>query len=519
MTKPTVLSGLRTLPDLRRLSWLETAALALLVALALRVFSLDVAGLDWDESLYIVMAQRWLQGDLPYVGVWDQHPVGLPALLAAATWLAGDGLLAARVAALLAVAATSTMLYVFLVRRANAPLAGLLAALFYLFYMSRPDGLAANTEVFNNLVISAASLLLASEMTRADRPRAGIMFASGLLLGVGLQFKYVVLPEAVLFCCALLWKMLHDGGTLRRTLWFALVAMAGGLLPTALATLYFWLMGELPAYLDANLRANVAYLDEPLTLATAMARLRFGLLPLIGLLPWPAVLLVLLRDPRARERYGALGAWLALWLVAASLDVAAPMKLWKHYFNALVPPLCIIAGLTVVLLANRAWPRRRIVTAGLVAAVLLPAIGSMAKNFPYLYTIDRPNIPRAIADFIGLQGGDGRDIYVFNYDPLLYAYAHAVPPTRYVLGIELSDFSASAGSRPAGEITRILAAKPRWIIIADPSPYQFAPQVWRELTLALQSYRLAAAYPESDYIQPPITVRVYERSEPLAGAG
>src|ERR1035441_10454143 len=35
---------------------------------------LKVGGLDWDESLYIVMAQRWLQGDLPYVRIWDQHP-------------------------------------------------------------------------------------------------------------------------------------------------------------------------------------------------------------------------------------------------------------------------------------------------------------------------------------------------------------------------------------------------------------------------------------------------------------
>ena len=62
----------------------------------------------------------------------------------------------------------------------------------------------------------------------------------------------------------------------------------------------------------------------------------------------------------------------------------------------------------------------------------------------------------AIADFINQNGSNGHDIYVFNYDPLVYAYAHAAPPTRFVLGIELSEFSESSGSRPAGEITRIL---------------------------------------------------------------
>ena len=59
------------------------AALALLgaAAFALRVASFRVSVIDWDESLYLVIVQRWLQGALPYLSVWDQHPIGLPALL------------------------------------------------------------------------------------------------------------------------------------------------------------------------------------------------------------------------------------------------------------------------------------------------------------------------------------------------------------------------------------------------------------------------------------------------------
>jgi hypothetical protein len=41
------------------------------------------------------MVQRWLQGGLPYVSIWDQHPIGLPALLLVPTWLGCDALLAA----------------------------------------------------------------------------------------------------------------------------------------------------------------------------------------------------------------------------------------------------------------------------------------------------------------------------------------------------------------------------------------------------------------------------------------
>ena len=511
MTRQTLSYSTHPVSRPVQLSWLEVATLLLLVALALRAPSFGVTGLDWDESLYVVMAQRWLQGDLPYVAVWDQHPVGLPALLAASTWLIGDGLLATRIACLLAVSGTAALLYGFLARRVDAPLGGSFAALFYLFYMSRPDGLAANTEVFNNLVVSAASFLLLGQFIVGPlRVRASTMFVSGLLLGIGLQLKYVVMPEAVLLCCAVLYKILRDGERLVRTLSLAVLAMVGGLLPTSLATFYFWHAGVLPEYLDANWRANVAYLDSPLTLATILARLRFGLLPLIGLLPWPFVLPTLFRDARTRQRYATLGVWLALWLVAASLDVAAPLKLWKHYFNALVCPLCLIAGLTVQLVADRTGPHRQWLLCSVIVAVLTPAVGLMVKHIPSSWAIDRTNVPRTIADFINQNGSNGHDIYVFNYDPLVYAYAHAAPPTRFVLGIELSEFSESSGSRPAGEITRILGSMPHWIIVAEPSPYDFTTKIWHELDSTLRSYRLAAVYGESDYIQPPIAVRVYE---------
>ena len=54
--------------------FVQVLAGALLCALVLRAFSYNVTGLDWDESLYMVMAQRWLSGDLPYISIWDQHP-------------------------------------------------------------------------------------------------------------------------------------------------------------------------------------------------------------------------------------------------------------------------------------------------------------------------------------------------------------------------------------------------------------------------------------------------------------
>ena len=374
-----------------------TIALMFGAALLSRTFSFSVAGMDWDESLYIVIAQRWLHGDLPYVAVWDQHPMGLPAIFAAVTWVVGDGLLAARIAGLLAVAGTAILLTRFLARTRNETVAGILAGLFYVLYMAKPDGLAANTEVFNNLVVTAASLLLWNEMPANRKPaRSGVVFAAGLLFGIGLQIKYVVFPEATLLCCALLFFTWRDGAGLVRILRLAAVAIAGGLLPTAVATLYFWQAGALQAYLDANLRANVAYLDAPLTFATALYDLRYGLLPLIGLLPWPIVVVLRMRDDTLRGRFAGLALWAVIWLLATALDVVLPLKFWKHYFNALIPPLCLFAGLFILLLVergHRAWGWRPGIVAGVNSGAHLPVDDQARQRQP----LDRPE-KRAAGD-------------------------------------------------------------------------------------------------------------------------
>jgi 4-amino-4-deoxy-L-arabinose transferase-like glycosyltransferase len=483
-------------------------------ALILRAFSFGSAGLDWDESLYIVIAQRWLQGGVPYLSVWDQHPMGLPALFALAQSLIGDGLLAARLAGFVAVTGTAILLARFLAKFADEPVAGALAGIIYLLYMTRPEGLAANTEVFNNLIVTAASFLLLDQMARpVSTVRARTAFAAGLLFGLGLQIKYVVFPEAVLLCGALLFRLWREGAGPGRTLQVAGVAAIAGLLPTIAATLYFWREGALAPYIDANLWTNLSYVAEKLPLDVAMLRLRFGLLPLIGLLPWPFVLAWLWRDGSERHRYGWLGLWLTIWLLAACFDVAMPMKLWKHYFNALVPPLSLIAALTAVLLVRHARRMPRCLIACVAALIALPAAGSMIKHAGDTRTIGRANVPLALAERIQEDGTDGNDVYVFNYDALVYAYAGATPPTRYVLGIELADFSKHSGAQSAAEIGRILAASPRWIIVADPSPYEYEEAVLLQLKSALTRYRVAMEYQESSYVLPPITVRLYRLGE------
>jgi 4-amino-4-deoxy-L-arabinose transferase-like glycosyltransferase len=483
---------------------------SLTAASLLRAFTFSTSGLSWDESLYIVMAQRWLQGDLPYVAVWDQHPVGLPALLAIAQLMVSDGLLAARLLALLAVSGTAALLYQILDRRAGERSAGILAASLYLLYMTRPDGLVANTEVFNNFVTTGAAALLLSETARPTQALSvGGVFLAALLLGVGLQIKYVILPESLFFCCLALALMWLRGAGISRTAGLGGVMVLGGALPTAVATLYFWQKGALQPYIEANVSANVAYIRVSIGWQTALAYLRDGLRGIAPLLPWPVVLAILLRDIRfSRQRRLAL--WLVVWLVAAAIDVTMPLKFWRHYFNALLPPLSLTAGLAATLLARR-FTLRKTIFSLIAAATAIPAVLVMVRNAPISRSIDRINVPRAVAARIQQVGTNLHDVFVFNYDPLVYNFAGASPPTRFVFCAELTDFASSSGAQPLQEVAAVLAQNPAWIVIAEPSPYKFTPAVLGRLHGALRDYKLDSSWRDQDYSLPPFEVRLYRR--------
>ena len=116
LTNVSAPSGISIQYPLRSLSkghysFVDVVAMICL-AILFRVWSFGISVIDWDESLYVVMAQRWLAGDLPYVSVWDQHPIGLPALFSCIGWFTENILTGARLAATLSVGATAALLHV-----------------------------------------------------------------------------------------------------------------------------------------------------------------------------------------------------------------------------------------------------------------------------------------------------------------------------------------------------------------------------------------------------------------------
>jgi hypothetical protein len=434
-----------------------------------------VSVIDWDESLYLVMVQRWLQGGLPYVSVWDQHPIGLPALLLVPTWIGFDALVAARVAGTLAVAAAATVLYMFGARLLSRPSVGLLAGLLYIIYMSRYQSLSANTELFNNLLVASAAYILwrvAMTAASAGRLDTALVCATGLILGLGLQFNYVVLLEAVLLCSGLFLLAFFWQVPLLQVLGHGLLLIVAALIPTGIVILYFWSAGILPAFLDANIAANAAYISFLPDTDQLLDGLRRGAAPLLPMVLGGAIGLGLGWRTRGTEPWVAAAlVWVVLWLVAAGLDVILPLKFWPHYFNKLIPALCLLAAFAVVAMAQQRGRSSVVSAAGLVLLLLVPAAYGDVADMTKVRRRTLHDVPRLVAERIATSARIGT-VYVFNYEPIIYYLADVPPPTRYVL------LPAEFGARElAAEVRRNMSLPPYHIVVTDSPVVSFPPEV------------------------------------------
>ncbi len=484
-------------------------ALVIIAAtLAARAQGLLVTDVDWDEGVYFVMAQQWLLGGLPYVTVWDQHPPGLPALLAMVQTVVPDPVLGARLAATLAVMVTALLIQRFCVRYVHQPITGLTAGLLYIFCMSRWLGIAANTEVFNNACTTFAAYTLYGEAIEPSAGRTKSVLAAAVM-GVGLQIKYVVFPEAVLLSLGFLAITRHRHRDVRATVITAAMMIAAGCLPTVLAMLYFWAHGTLGLFLDVNIGANIAYLEILPSRGAIIRCGASGLMPILGsILLIGYAVTVRLRRRRLGLTLSSPHAWILLWTVAAVANVCLPLKFFTHYYFALYPPVCLGGALA---LSAVTAARGRAFGAGLVvlfaAALTLWLVGDAraARGVGN-------DMPREAAAFLRSAGARDGSVFVYNYQPIIYALARVRPPTRYVLGAELSTFSHSAHVDGAGELRRVMAAMPEFVVLRVTRPDGPASAMMdRIMANSLAGYRLV--YQVSDETDS-ITVQIYERRLP-----
>ncbi|TCZ57824.1 ArnT family glycosyltransferase [Roseicella aquatilis] len=493
-------------PALRARALIEAAFVPLLMlgaSLLFRGIGFTVTVIDTDEGLYLVQAREWLRGAWPLVAVWDMHPIGAPAIYAAAIAVFGDSVATIRMLGITCVAAAAWALYG-LVRVAGGrqPVA-VAAGLLYIAHTVLLFGLASNTEVlFAPFVVSALLLGLRGAVRAWEAgqgPRWRELALMGALMGCAFSIKPVVTPEGCLAFALLtfpaLWHRL-----LRPGRFLAMAAAYAGLvlLPSTVFALAYAARGDLAEFLDGSFLAPLRYAESRLGAREALQRVQVAVLVLL----WPMLLagVALARWGWRPGRGGRLARLALLWFAAGSVAIAGPGFFYPHYFLIWMPPLSILAAMGAWRLARLARPR----AAMAVFVLLVGAVALGAWRQEVTVRVGRgtglwtPDPVAAVARAVRARLQPGEAIFVANYHPVLYALTDARLPTRFIFPAHLTGgFTQVADIDTDAELRRVLASRPRLVVVDRGWWWHLRPSAMAILTEVLhRDYEVEAVVAE-----------------------
>ncbi len=441
-----------------------------------------VSVLDWDESLYVLMAEQWHQGHLPYTTIWDNKPIGIYGIFVLFQSVFGNPVVAIRAATIAAISAAAFAVFriALLIPQAAGPnrlVCAVFAGVAFIICSLSNDGLAANTEIFMAGFTAFAILCALSPAWFSHRPALRGLVA-GLLFGLAFMTKYVAIFEAPAIGFLLLFLM---PGTPRERLKACFTAAGGFILPLLATVVLYALTGHLQVWWACSIESNFLRVATPISggaLGYVLGLQLTRWLPLFGaaaiLLALAPLALLHVARTRVASRAALFHMFLLLWLAGGCVGVAAAKLFYDHYLLQILPVLCISLALVAARFTGgmSLW-KREMLFAGILAipcfgagaalmGACLPLVSAQAGR-----TAPHPDTPAQIAAAIAhLPAGSPKQVYVFDYQPIIYSLAGQTPPTRYAFPSVLTKcfLSHVAGVRAAAEIHRILAGNPEFIV-------------------------------------------------------
>ncbi|WP_052215500.1 hypothetical protein [Sphingomonas sp. ERG5] len=466
----------------------KTAILLLFVAVALRMWDFGNPVIHVDEQFYLLVGDRMLHGDLPYVDIWDRKPIGLFLLFAGIRLLPGDGILAYQIVATLFAAATAWMIDRGALRLGAARAGALAAAIAYLIWLSLLNGRGGQSPVFYNLFMAAAALLTLRLPVLAKAGAIRAVLGNGLIVcllsGIAIQMKYTPVIEGIYFGLAHLWFLHRAGGRLPILAGAGLAWAIAGLLPTLAAIGYYAWIG--PDALHAFWFANVISIAlRPGYPADQIAMRLLGVAAQLSPLIVAAGIAWRWRRRMGFAGEGSIIAW--GWLGAALIGFLAIGTYFDHYALPLIAPLALVAAPAL----------------GRSARIMVGVLGLALLLFVIKLAMQPRNADGARAVAAVVKANSGSECpWVAIGDTITYRLADACLPTPYVFPNLLiySTEQGAIGIDEAGEVRRIVAARPPVIVTSSRSL-----NIWNRASFSVAKsalradYRLVFSTPHDNY--------------------
>ena len=460
------------------MSDLAVAVVAILLTLILRLPSFLPSVIDPDESLYILQAREWLRGGWPYIAVWDMHPVGASALVAAAFSIFGESVATVRLLGAIAVAATAFLLFRTVVAARGERVTGIAACALYIGHSLLPGGLATNTEIMMAPLLTAGWLLtVIAARNMLDKRQAPSLLTTFILaccFGLALWVKQVVAPIA---CMAFL--VLVSVGSVQRLMSFnavfrhAAIFAFGCALPMLATGLVYASRGTFEDFIEGNLLAPMRYAGNTDAFDLTSLRLIFASVLQVAWLMILSALsftLVMRRYLVSTSKRAVLLPNIAIsWFVGAILSIVLPFKFFDHYFMLWLPPLCLMAAFSLRAMTDMVGRRPRSLMLTAVAFIgFSPALNDWSGRATNGFSIRLDDPTEVIAAAIKETLPSGEMAYIVNYEPVVYFLADLPLPTRLPFWQHLvGEYSNELGQDSDAELKRILQQRPAIIVISE----------------------------------------------------
>ncbi|MFT4173959.1 MAG: glycosyltransferase family 39 protein [Rhodocyclaceae bacterium] len=357
----------------------------LAITLLIRLPYFFPAVINWDESSSILIGQAILDGQLPYVELWDVKPPLLYYAFAAIIWLFGATIEGVRAGGALCVALTAIAVYVY-TRTVWRRSIGVVAAVLTVILICGQRGSGATMSEHLALVPFMVSLVLMRHGTLGY----GRAIAMGLLLCAAGLVRLNLALVAVSFMLLVFFHAPLRGGRSR----FALVAVIGlaGLAGVAASGLPNLLGGSMDRWWSAVFAAPMSYASSQHSVASAALLQVFYFVRTGYLLGWAVLacaLVFLVRCARARSTTASTDDLpdrtqrliLLTYFGATLVSVLLSGGAFAHYLIQISPFMAIFAAAVLVpALGARHTPARRrgMATAAVVVMLIamLPTLGA-----------------------------------------------------------------------------------------------------------------------------------------------
>ncbi|WP_235934036.1 ArnT family glycosyltransferase [Sunxiuqinia indica] len=438
----------------------QVLVLFLITAVVLRLFSFFTSVLDHDESTYLIIGRDLLNGKLLYYDVIDSKPVGIFAIYAFMGLLFGHSIVMSRLFVALIVGVTAHLLFLVSKKILNNQPAALATGFIYICCTSTWNyfGLSPNTELFFNF-FTAFSLLF---LLKKSSIRYGV---AGVLMGIGFIIKYLVLFDFVaLMSFLLVYEIMQRRSrfSCKDFLPF-LFSGVGFALPFLMVNLYFFVGNYFEHFRFITYDLPGRYMQQGTTWRFVKLLLDFSgrFFPVTFLIFY----VLFSKQKLLKPRYKYLVNY---WIAAILLAIYLPGKGFSHYAIQLMIPISLIVGVAfhsefrLGKYARFFFRGKTGMSFGILLLLVIQVVGIRGK-------IVRPDEPEVIADYLQKRITHEDNVFVANYEQIVYLLLEKECPTKYVHSSILNSphLSMAFNVNPELELIEVLKKKPKYILIEN----------------------------------------------------